>query len=85
MINVIALGFLILLLTLLYFGALERVLERMRLTRQQALLMLAAIILGGVLPDIPLIKGLKINLGGMLIPLLIVLYLLVTADGGRKV
>lgn len=80
MFNVIALGFLILLLTLLYLGALERVLERMRLTRQQALLMLAAIILGGFLPDISLIKGLKINLGGMLIPLLIVLYLLVTAD-----
>ena len=80
MFNVIALGFHPPLLTLLYLGALERVLERMRLTRQQALLMLAAIILGGFLPDISLIKGLKINLGGMLIPLLIVLYLLVTAD-----
>ncbi len=78
--NVIALGFLILLLTLLYLGALERVLARLRLTGRQALLVLAAIIIGGILPDIPLMRGLKINIGGALIPLVIVIYLLVTAD-----
>lgn len=84
MFNLIAFGFLILLLALLYLGALERVLERMRLSGRQAFLILAAIIIGGVLPDITLARGLKINVGGMLVPLLVVIYLLVTADGKEE-
>ncbi|NMB35926.1 MAG: DUF1614 domain-containing protein [Firmicutes bacterium] len=80
MLNTVSFGFLILLIALLYLGVLERVLERMRLSGRQAFLVLAAIIIGGLLPDIPLVQGLKINLGGMLIPLLVVFYLLVTAD-----
>ena len=80
MFNVIALGLLILLLALLYLGALERVLERMRLTGKQAFLMLSAMLIGGYLPSVPLVGGLKVNIGGMLIPLMLVIYLLVTAD-----
>ena len=50
---------LIVLLVLIYLGFLERVLERMRLSRTQAIFILLAMLLGG-LPEIPLGMGLKI-------------------------
>ena len=79
--NFPAITVLIVLLVLIYLGFLERVLERMRLSRTQAIFILLAMLLGGSLPEIPLGMGLKINLGGMAIPLIVVLYLLATADG----
>lgn len=79
--NLPAITVLIVLLVLIYLGFLERVLERMRLSRTQAIFILLAMLLGGSLPEIPLGMGLKINLGGMAIPLMVVLYLLGTADG----
>jgi uncharacterized membrane protein len=75
-----AMAVLILLLVLIYLGFLERVLERMRLTRMQALLILLVMVLGGGLPVIPLTRGLKVNLGGMAVPLIVVIYLVATAD-----
>ncbi|RJX29132.1 MAG: DUF1614 domain-containing protein [Dethiobacter sp.] len=78
--NSLAITVLILLLVLIYLGFLERVLERMRLTRTQALLILLAMVLGGGLPVLPLARGLKINLGGMVILLIVVIYLVATAD-----
>ena len=80
MFNIAAFGLLILLLALLYLGALEQVLERMRLSRKQALLMLSAMLIGGLLPPLSLAGGLRVDAGGVLIPLALVLYLLVTAD-----
>ncbi|MGI5823268.1 MAG: DUF1614 domain-containing protein [Dethiobacteria bacterium] len=80
MFNNTAFGFLILLLALLYLGALERVLERMRLTGKQALLLLFAMLIGGLLPPIAFAGGMKVNIGGVFIPLALVIYLLVTAD-----
>ncbi len=73
---------LVLLLVLIYLGLLERVLERMRLSRKGALVILVAMVLGGGLPVIPVVGGLKINLGGMLVPLGVVIYLVITADSG---
>ena len=78
--NSLAITILILLLVLIYLGFLERVLERMRLTRKQAIFILLAMLLGSGLPAILLAEGLKVNLGGMAIPLIIVIYLVVTAD-----
>ena len=75
-----AITILILLLAVIYMGLLERVLERMRLTGRQAMFILLAIILGGSLPVLPVFKGLKINAGGMLVPLAVVVYLIATAD-----
>jgi len=63
---------------LILFGMLQRVLDRMALTDRQALVIVAAIFLGGWLPDIPL--GLiQLNIGGALIPLIVCVYLLLHA------
>jgi uncharacterized membrane protein len=68
-----------LLLVMIYFGLLERVLDRMRLTDRQALLIVGAMLVGSMI-DIDLAPGLSINVGGGLIPLGVVTYLIVTAD-----
>ncbi|NLJ55537.1 MAG: DUF1614 domain-containing protein [Firmicutes bacterium] len=84
MFNITAFGLLALLLALLYLGALERVLERMRLTGKQALLLLFAMLAGGLLPPVTFAGGLKVNIGGVFIPLALVIYLLVTADAPNE-
>lgn len=61
------------LLFLLGFG--QRVLDKMRLTDKQALLLIALIIVGGLIPDIPLGSGIHVNLGGAVVPLGICIYL----------
>ncbi len=71
---------LIILLALVYLGLLERVLERMRLTRKAALIILLMAVLGSRMPVIPLAAGLSINLGGMLVPLGVAVYLLATVE-----
>lgn len=63
---------------LILFGALQRVLDRMALTDRQALVCVAAIFIGGWLPDIPL-GIVTINIGGALIPLIVCVYLLLNA------
>lgn len=65
---------------LIFFGFLHRVLDRMRLTKVQALVILVAMILAGFLPNIPLYAGLSVNIGGALVPLAVALYLIITAD-----
>lgn len=75
-----AIIFLLAVLILAYLGLLERVLERMHLNRTQALVILLALVLGSGLPPISLVAGLKINVGGMLIPAGVCVYLLVKAD-----
>ncbi len=64
---------------LVFFGVLERVLDRMRLTDRAALLLIAAMFIGTLLPNINL--GLvSFSIGGALIPLGVCVYLLITAD-----
>lgn len=64
---------------LLLLGVGQRVLDRMRLRDRTALLLIAAMFVGGLIPDIDL--GLvRLNIGGALIPLGVCLYLLITAD-----
>ena len=67
------------LIVLIYFGLLQGVLDRMRLTTGQALLLALAMLLGSAV-ELDLGPGLSINLGGGVIPLGLVVWLLVTAD-----
>ncbi|NLN06835.1 MAG: DUF1614 domain-containing protein [Firmicutes bacterium] len=65
---------------LVYLGLLHRVLDRMRLTKIQALIILLAMLGAGFLPNIPIYGGLSVNIGGALIPAAVAVYLIVTAD-----
>lgn len=68
---------------LILFGVGERVLDRMHLTDRQALFMVAAIFVGGWLPDIE-IGRISVNIGGALVPLGLCVYLLVRAGTGKE-
>ena len=77
-------GMVLLLITaaLIYFGAAQRVLDRMRLTDGQALLFIGLMI-GGSFIDIPLYQGaveLSVNVGGALVPFALCIYLLLRTD-----
>ena len=67
---------------LIYFGVGQRILDRMRLTDTQALIAIALMI-GGSFITIPLMTGrtsVSLNLGGAVVPLALVFYLLIKAD-----
>ena len=76
-----AITVLFVLLVLIYLGFLERVLERMRLSRTQAIFILLAMLLGGSLLEFPLCMVLIIIFGGLASALMVVLYLLGSVDG----
>ncbi|ACB85210.1 DUF1614 domain-containing protein [Natranaerobius thermophilus] len=69
---------------LVYFGVLQRVLDRMGLTDKIALWFIAAMIIGGFLPDIPLADNFAINIGGGIVPLVLVGYLFYKADNRER-
>ncbi len=69
---------------LIFLGLAQRVLDRLGLTDRTALLFIAAMLLGGFLPDIPLSGTLAINIGGGLIPIALVIYLFVRAGTARE-
>ena len=74
---------LVVLSLLILAGMLQRTLDRMALTDRQALCVLAAIFIGGWLPEIDL--GLfTLNIGGALIPLIICVYLLLNAGSMKE-
>ena len=74
---------LIVLSLLILAGMLQRVLDRMALTDRQALVCLAAIFIGGWLPEIDL--GLvTVNIGGALVPLIVCVYLLLHAGTTKE-
>lgn len=71
---------------LIYFGIGQRLLDRMRLTDTQALIIIALMI-GGSFVTLPLRTGrtsVGINLGGGLVPLGLVAYLLIKADTAKE-
>lgn len=77
---------LIVVAVLIYFGLAERVLDRMRLTDRAALGVIALIIVGSFL-DVTLVPGpirLLVNVGGALVPAILAIWLLVTADTARE-
>jgi len=65
---------------LVLFGVGQRVLDRMRLTDRQALGWMAAILIGGFIPNIPIGSALEVNLGGAVVPLILCLWLFAKAD-----
>ncbi len=65
---------------LIYLGFAQRALDRMRLTDKQALLFIGAVLIGGFIPDIPLTENVSINIGGGILPILLIGYLLYRAD-----
>ncbi|MDR3591451.1 MAG: DUF1614 domain-containing protein [Negativicutes bacterium] len=67
---------------LVYFGVAQRILDRMRLTDKQALAFIAAIIVGSFI-NIPISRTpveLTVNVGGALLPAILAVWLIVTAD-----
>ena len=68
---------------LVLFGAAQRVLDKMHLTDRAALVITAAIFLGGLLPDIRL-GNVSVNIGGALVPFGVAVYLLIKTDTARE-
>lgn len=64
---------------LVFCGVLQRVLDRMYLTDREALFIVGAMLLGGLLPDL-VIGPVRVNVGGAVIPLGVCAWLLYRAD-----
>jgi len=75
-------GFILLIVVgiLVMFGVGQRALDRLRLTDKQAMLFVALIIVGGVIPDIQVTPLFAFNIGGALVPLGLAIYLLAKAE-----
>mgnify|MGYP000847447127 FL=1 len=69
---------------LVLFGVGHRILDRMRLNDKQALLFMAAIFIGGIIPDISFGRNFSINLGGAVVPFILAGYLFVKADTAKE-
>lgn len=69
---------------LIFLGAAQRVLDRMRLTDTEAILLLVLFIVAHFLPVITLTQYLALNLGA-LIPFAIIIYLLLTAEKHERI
>ncbi|MBQ2990957.1 MAG: DUF1614 domain-containing protein [Clostridia bacterium] len=74
---------LVVLTLLILFGVLQRVLDRMALTDRQAIACVAAILIGGWLPDLPF-GVVTLNIGGAVVPLIVCVYLLLSADTAKE-
>ena len=68
---------------LVFFGVLQRVLDRMYLTDRMALLLIAAMFAGTLMPNIT-IGMVSVNVGGALIPLGVCAYLLIRANETKE-
>lgn len=69
---------------LVLFGVGHQVLDRMRLSDKTALLFMAGIFVGGLLPDINLGNRFSINIGGAILPFILAVYLFVKAGTTRE-
>lgn len=68
---------------LVFFGVAQRVLDRMYLSDRAALLLIALMFLGTLIPNLQF-GGVQINIGGALIPAGICIYLLIRAGTNRE-
>ena len=68
---------------IIYLGLLQRTLDRMRLSDRAALVIIALLIVGSWLPELP-IGQLRVNLGSTLVPLGLSVYLIGTASAYRE-
>ncbi len=69
---------------LIFFGVLERVLDRMRLTDRAALILIALMFIGTLIPNVTLGR-VSISIGGAVIPLGVCVYLLIRAESVKEV
>jgi len=69
---------------LIFFGVLQRVLDRMYLTDRAALCLIAAMFIGTLLPNLNLGK-VSLSVGGAIIPLGVCVYLLIRAGSAKEV
>ncbi len=65
---------LIIVSVLIAAGVCQRVLDRLRLTDRQALLFVALIFIGGLVPDIPIGDRVLVNIGGAVVPFALAVY-----------
>ncbi len=68
---------------LIFFGVSQRVLDRMRLSDRAALIIVAAMFFGTLIPDIR-IGMVQFNIGGSVIPVAVCLYLIIRAETGKE-
>lgn len=68
---------------LVFFGVAQRVLDRMHLTDKMALVLIGAMFVGTLLPNVELGK-VSISIGGCVIPLGVCAYLFIKADEGKE-
>lgn len=57
------------------FGFAHRVLDRMKMTDTWAFLVIIGMIIGTLIPNIPITKTVSINIGGAVIPIAVCVYL----------
>ena len=69
---------------LIYFGVMERVLDRMRLSDRAALTLIALMFIGTLIPNVIMGK-VSVNVGGAVIPLGVCLYMLIKARSTKVV
>lgn len=68
---------------LIFFGVAQRVLDKMRLTDRSALIIVAAMFFGGLIPNIT-VGMVQLNIGGAIVPLGICVYLLIGAGTAKE-
>lgn len=71
------------LILLIMFGAGQRILDQMRLTDKQALLIMLVIAIGLIIPPIYVTQYFCFSIGGFLVPLCICIYLLISVGFSR--
>lgn len=69
---------------LVLFGVGQRVLDKMQLSDRAALILMAVIFIGGLMPDLVL-GPVSINVGGALAPVGVAVYLLIRTDTKKEV
>ena len=75
---------LIALAILMLFGVTSRIFDRMRMNDRVALLIVALVFAGGLIPDIPLGNNISINVGGAIIPIGLCVYLFIKAGTTKE-
>lgn len=80
----LGLSILVVVAVLVYVGVAQRVLDRLRLTDREALIFIAAMALGNFIPDIPITANVAVNIGGAVVPAILVVYLFVKAGTAKE-
>lgn len=68
---------------LVFFGVAQRVLDRMHLTDRMALVLIGAMFVGTLLPNVD-VGMVSVSIGGCIIPLGVCVYLFIKADEGKE-